>query len=74
MVDCRIQTYTGKRFDVHETTPEMIDIEDIATALSRMPRFCGHSIYFLSVAEHCVNVCQHGLGREQADGADARRQ
>lgn len=33
-----------------------IQITDIATALSRIPRFNGHTRAFYSVAQHCVSV------------------
>lgn len=51
-----IQTYTGKAFDYLNVTPESIDILDIAHALSRIPRFLGHTEQFFSVAQHSVNV------------------
>lgn len=50
-----IETHTGRAFDLHSPQPDMIDLEDIAYALSRMPRFTGHthgSVY--SVAQHSV--------------------
>ncbi|KKN66001.1 hypothetical protein LCGC14_0475930 [marine sediment metagenome] len=51
-----IRTYTGKRFNVFEPTPEVIDIRDIAHALSNTCRFGGHLTEFFSVAEHCTNT------------------
>jgi hypothetical protein len=51
-----IQTYTGKKFYLINTTPDMIDIEDIAHALSMQCRFAGHIKEFYSVAEHSVYV------------------
>ena len=51
-----ITTYTGKRFDLEHPTPEMIDIEDIAHALSNICRWTGHTLYHYSVAQHSVNV------------------
>ncbi len=51
-----IQTCSGKLLHVRQPKHELIDIDDIATALSRQPRFAGHSLKFLSVAEHCVHV------------------
>lgn len=47
-------THSGHRveyFNVYQTT---IDLSDIAIALSRIPRFLGHSEQPYSVAEHCV--------------------
>lgn len=51
-----IQTYTGLEFDVTRPDPELIRIEDIAHALSCMPRFAGHTRWFYSVAQHSVHV------------------
>lgn len=51
-----IQTISGKKFDYADPTPEMIDIGDIAIALSRQPRFVGHTSDFYSVAQHSVLV------------------
>jgi hypothetical protein len=51
--DC-IRTFSGKYVNVFEPTLEMIDIEDIAHALSNQPRFGGHLPKFYSVAQHCV--------------------
>lgn len=54
------QTFTGKKVDVFHPTPEMVDIEDIAHALSMTCRFGGHCRDFYSVAEHSVLVEQIG--------------
>lgn len=53
-----IITYTGRSIDPlsGNIQPEDIDILDIATALSRMPRFGGHSKYFYTVAQHSCMV------------------
>jgi len=53
-----IQTYTGKAFKPFEPTPEMIDLRDIAHALSMICRFNGHCRQFYSVAEHCVRMSE----------------
>lgn len=53
-----IQTYTGLEFDVTRPDPALIRIEDIAHALSCMPRFAGHTRWFYSVAQHSVHVSQ----------------
>jgi len=50
------QTFTGKLVEVDNPTPEMVDIEDIAHALSMTCRFGGHCRDFYSVAEHSVLV------------------
>lgn len=54
------QTFTGRLVDVVHPTPEMVDIEDIAHALSMTCRFSGHCREFYSVAEHSVLVEQMG--------------
>lgn len=51
-----IRTYTGKMFNLLEPDPGVIDIKDIAHALSNQCRFTGHTSTFYSVAEHSVNV------------------
>ncbi|HET8688249.1 MAG TPA: hypothetical protein VFM18_16575 [Methanosarcina sp.] len=48
-----IETASGKKVFFLEPDPEQIDIKDIALALSRIPRFNGHTNRFYSVAEHC---------------------
>lgn len=53
----KIRTFTGKYINPFDPKPEEIDIMDITHALSRICRFNGHSMRFLSVAEHSVNVC-----------------
>lgn len=54
-----LQTYSGKMFYPGAPTPDMIEIEDIAHALSMMCRFNGHCKEFYSVAEHSVGVANH---------------
>ena len=56
MVNTWIKTYNGKRFDVLNPNPDLIDIEDIAHALSNQCRYGGHSRKFYSVAEHSIHV------------------
>lgn len=53
-----IQTHTGRKFFFQRESYQSddIDIEDIAMALSRAPRYCGHTKVFYSVAQHCVLV------------------
>ncbi len=51
-----IQTFTGRRFDLLDPQPEMVDIDDIAHALSMLCRFTGHTGKFYSVAQHSVLV------------------
>lgn len=49
-----IITYTGKKFDYLNITPDSIDIDDIIHALPRINRFVGHSIRPYSVGEHTI--------------------
>jgi hypothetical protein len=51
-----ITTATGCRVDYTLVRPDDIDIEDIATALSRECRYAGHCKHFYSVAQHSVLV------------------
>ncbi len=51
-----IRTASGNVFSLSDPTPEMFRIEDIAHALSRICRFCGHTRHFYSVAQHSVAV------------------
>lgn len=54
-----MQTYTGKKFNYRSPAPEMVDIYDIARALSMQCRFNGHVAEFFSVAQHSVFVELH---------------
>src|SRR6266496_642804 len=59
----QIVTFTGKYVSPLDPRPEMIDIRDIAAALSNQCRFTGHTVYagfpvFYSVAQHSVLVSQ----------------
>lgn len=49
-----MSTFSGRRFDYVHPTVEMIDIQDIARALSHECRFAGHVLEFYSVAQHSV--------------------
>lgn len=55
-----LETVSGRKIDVSNPDPNTIVIEDIAWALSRMPRFSGHSIPYVpySVAQHCIRVAE----------------
>jgi 5'-deoxynucleotidase YfbR-like HD superfamily hydrolase len=50
------QTYRGHRFEFHNPKARMVDVGDIAHALSLQCRFNGHVREFYSVAQHCVHV------------------
>lgn len=52
-----IQTRTGQAFDLLHPDPELIEVRDIAHALSHLCRFTGHSTGFYSVAQHSLLVC-----------------
>ena len=47
-----IMTYTKKMFDPLQPNAELIDIEDIAHALSMLCRANGHFRSFYSVGQH----------------------
>jgi 5'-deoxynucleotidase YfbR-like HD superfamily hydrolase len=53
-----IQTWTGKKVPLLEMTAEHVDVLDVAHALSREPRFNGHTKGWhpYSVAQHSVYV------------------
>jgi hypothetical protein len=55
-------TIEGKKFYVLDPRPEDIDINDIATALSKKCRWGGHCSGFFSVAEHSV-LCSYLVPR-----------
>lgn len=61
-----ILTNTGKWFDVLNPDPDLIDLQDIASALSNLCRYGGHCNCFYSVAEHSILVSR--LVRERTDG------
>lgn len=50
----KIQTFSGLLMDPLNAQPNELLIEDIAHALSNMPRFAGHLKEFYSVGEHCL--------------------
>jgi len=51
-----ILTHSGVEFDLENPTPEMVNLDDIAHALSRIQRFNGHTDVNCSVALHSVIV------------------
>lgn len=60
-----LQTYSGVQFFPWDPREEDIVIEDIAHALSNIPRFTGHTTHFYSVAQHSVLVSMY-CGPEDA--------
>lgn len=52
-----ICTITGKKFNLFEPAPDMIDIQDIAYGLANKGHFSGFSPRYFSIAEHCIMVC-----------------
>lgn len=51
-----ILTLKGRQIDFGDPQPNQIDIDDVTRALSRLPRFSGHTKKFYSVAQHSVGV------------------
>jgi hypothetical protein len=63
-----IFTYSGHRFDPISPDRDLIDIRDIAHALSMTARFGGHTREFYSVAEHSVRVSLACANRDALAG------
>lgn len=51
-----IETWSGKKVSLPGCDPESICIDDIAHALSRAPRFAGHTAFNYSVGRHSLNA------------------
>jgi 5'-deoxynucleotidase YfbR-like HD superfamily hydrolase len=58
-----IKTYTGVMFDPLYPESELIDILDIAHALSMLCRANGHFRSFYSVGQHCINCAMEAKAR-----------
>ena len=58
-----IQTYSGRQFFPLDPQFGEIALIDIAAALSKLTRYCGHCLRFYSVAEHSVLMARHLLGQ-----------
>ena len=56
MDESYIQTYTGKHYYFKNPTVDMIDIGDIAHALSQINRYTGHTKFPYNVAQHSLIV------------------
>lgn len=54
-----ILTHSGISFNLLNPDPDLIEIEDIAHALSHLCRFTGHTNRFYSVAEHSFRASLH---------------
>ena len=59
----RIMTCSHKMFDPLNPETELIDIADIAHALSMLCRANGHFRSFYSVGMHCVNCAREAIAR-----------
>lgn len=62
-----ITTYTGKHFKPTDPDAELIDILDIAHALSLLCRGNGHVKTFWSVGEHCICCAKEAAARGLPD-------
>lgn len=58
-----IMTCSHKMFDPLNPNPELIDISDIAHALSMLCRANGHFQTFYSVGQHCINCAREAKAR-----------
>lgn len=58
-----ITTFTGKHLDPLEPDMTLVDIRDIAHALSLTCRGNGHVKTFFSVAQHCINCALEAEAR-----------
>ena len=63
-----IRTRSGQYVNVLELDPDTIRIEDIAHALSMVPRFGGHLPVFYSVGQHCLGVLNTVMDMPQPAG------
>lgn len=55
-----IATFRGIEFNLVAPAPVMVNVVDVAHALSNICRFTGHCQEFYSVAQHCVLASFHG--------------
>ena len=68
-----ILTFTGIEFYPLDPRPDDIRVTDIAHALANQCRYSGHTLFFYSVAEHCVHVSRmvHGATKSSVAALDA---
>jgi len=64
-----IRTNSGTFVNVFDTNPDSIKIEDIAHALSRLPRFGGHLNRHYSVAQHSVLCAEMAKTKKEKKAA-----
>lgn len=62
-----ITTYTGKHFRPAQPDPDLLDIRDIAHALSLLCRGNGHVKTFYSVGQHCIACAKEAAARNLPD-------
>jgi len=62
-----ITTYSGKHIDPTDPDASLIDIKDIAHALSLTCRGNGHVKSFFSVGQHCINCALEAEARGFSD-------
>lgn len=48
-----IRTFKNNKFDYVNIENNVIDVEEIASVLAKIPRWLGHTKKFYSVAQHC---------------------
>ena len=73
-IDAWIETQGGHQIFFNNPEKSGIDIADIARALSRIPRFVGHTREFCSVAQHCVlasYLCRNKMWALMHEAAEA---
>ena len=59
-----ITTYKGHHFDPMSPKDDLIDIDDIAHALSLQCRGNGQVTEFFSVGQHCILCCREALSED----------
>lgn len=59
-----MQMFTGRAVELLDPKPSQIVLQNIATSLSRIPRFNGHTVLPFSVAQHsclCDDLLPNGM-------------